>query len=90
MKPLVSVVILNWNGKTHLMRCLASVSKATYKPLEVIVVDNHSSDDSVSVVRSKFSWVKIVTNTTNRGFSGGNKKRHFKDFSGFAVNGRGD
>ncbi len=43
-----------------------------YKPLEVIVVDNNSSDDSISAIRSKFSRVKIVANTTNKGFSGGN------------------
>lgn len=72
MRPLVSVVILNWNGKEHLIRCLTSLSIVSYKPLEIIVVDNNSRDDSVSVVKKKFSKVKIVANSTNRGFSGGN------------------
>ena len=72
MKPLVSIVILNWNGKKHLLKCLASLRKVTYKPLEVIVVDNHSTDDSVLSVKKKFSLVKVVVNSTNRGYSGGN------------------
>lgn len=72
MKPLVSVVILNWNGRKHLLKCLISLEKVTYKPLEVIVVDNHSTDDSVFSVKKKFPWVKLVVNSVNRGYSGGN------------------
>lgn len=69
---LVSVVILNWNGKKHLLKCLTSLKSITYKPVEVIVVDNASSDDSVSAVKKSFPWVKIIANTQNRGYSGGN------------------
>lgn len=69
---LVSVVILNWNGKKHLLKCLASLKSITYKPVEVIVVDNNSSDDSVSAVKKNFPWVKIIANAENRGYSGGN------------------
>ncbi len=70
--PLVSIVILNWNGKNHLTRCLGSLSKMSYKPVEVIVVDNHSSDGSQAVVRNKFSWVRLIENKENLGYSGGN------------------
>ena len=72
MKPLVSIVILNWNGKKHLMKCLTSLGKVTYKPLEVIVVDNNSVDDSVNSVKTRFPQVKLIQNRTNRGYSGGN------------------
>lgn len=71
-KPLVSIVILNWNGKKHLLRCLTSLATATYKPIEIIVVDNHSADESVAEVKKKFPSVRIVQNTVNRGYSGGN------------------
>lgn len=72
MKPLVSVVILNWNGKKHLQSCLQTLQNCTWKPLEVIVVDNNSSDGSVELVRRRFPLVKVLANTTNRGYSGGN------------------
>lgn len=66
------MVILNWNGREHLLRCLTSLTGVTYKPIEVIVVDNDSTDDSVRLVRAKFPWVRVIANTTNRGYSGGN------------------
>ena len=60
--PLVSIVVLNWNGKYHLIRCLRSLAKITYKPVEVIVVDNHSSDGSQTLVKKEFPWVKLIQN----------------------------
>lgn len=74
MKPLVSIVILNWNGKKHLATCLRSIEKVTYKPLEVIVVDNASTDRSVEFVQKSFPWVNLMANNTNKGFSGGNNQ----------------
>jgi GT2 family glycosyltransferase/polysaccharide pyruvyl transferase WcaK-like protein len=71
-KPLVSVIILNWNGKKWLERCLESLLHQTYSRLEVILVDNGSSDDSAAYVRSHFPRVKIVQSPDNRGFAGGN------------------
>lgn len=72
MKKLVSVVILNWNGKKHLIACITSLQATTYKPLEIIVVDNNSSDGSVEQVRKQFNKVTVVANTTNIGYSAGN------------------
>lgn len=54
------------------MRCLSSLSRVTYKPVEIIVVDNNSSDDSVRSVEKRFPEVRLIKNKTNRGFSGGN------------------
>lgn len=67
-KSLVSVIIINWNGKTHLINCLTSLSKVSYKPVEVILVDNNSKDDSVSSVQKIFPEVKIIRNKNNLGF----------------------
>jgi GT2 family glycosyltransferase len=69
----LSIVILNWNVRDLLERCLASVRSSRYS-LEVIVVDNASSDDSVAMVRDKYPRVTVIANEANRGFTGGNNQ----------------
>ena len=59
-KPLVSIVILNWNGKKWLEKCLPSVKKIVYKPIEVIVVNNGSTDDSYQYVKMNYPNIKII------------------------------
>ncbi len=70
--PKVSVVILNWNGKEFLDGCLSTLRELRYKPLEVILVDNNSSDGSADYIAKKFPWVKLIRNTYNSGFAEGN------------------
>jgi GT2 family glycosyltransferase len=61
--PKVSVVIANWNGAEHLRLCLPSLASQSFKSLEIIVVDNRSSDDSVDVARSLgVRWLPLETN----------------------------
>jgi GT2 family glycosyltransferase len=50
-RPTVSAIIVNWNGAAHLRVCLPSLLAQSYRPLEIIVVDNASSDDSLDVAR---------------------------------------
>ncbi|HNW80999.1 MAG TPA: glycosyltransferase, partial [Methanoregulaceae archaeon] len=69
--PLVTVVVVNYNGRHFLRECLASITDQTYAPLEVIFVDNASSDGSVEYVRALFPGIHILQNNENRGFSGG-------------------
>ena len=70
--PLVSVIILNWNGKKYLNTCLSSLSLIRNPLIEIIVVDNNSSDDSVSYVRKTFPKVNVIASKKNNGFAGGN------------------
>lgn len=70
--PLVSVIVLNYNGKKHLETCLSSIKKTKYSNFETILVDNGSSDGSVDFVRRRFKWVKVVVNEENLGFTEGN------------------
>ena len=70
--PLISVVVLNWNGKQVLERCLQSLQLQTYQPIEIIVVDNASTDESVDFVRKEFPDVRLIQNERNLGFGGGN------------------
>jgi GT2 family glycosyltransferase/protein-L-isoaspartate O-methyltransferase len=70
--PLISVVIVNWNGKKWLPKCLDSLKKQTYKPLEVVVVDNSSTDGSTNLLHANYPWVQLVQSKKNLGFAGGN------------------
>ena len=73
--PLVSVIILNYNGKRFLNKCLTSVLNSNYSNVEVILVDNASTDDSIKLVKESFGHspvLIIVKNSTNLGFAAGN------------------
>ncbi len=72
MNPLVSIVILNFNGKENLEYCLPSVKRLNYKPIEVIVVDNGSTDDSIEFLKTHYPHVKLIENKKNLGYSIGN------------------
>ena len=71
---LVSVVVLNWNGKCFLQQCLASVTKTHYPNLEVVVVDNGSEDGSQSFVKRFYPNVTLIENKKNLGSAEGNNK----------------
>ena len=69
--PLVSIVILNWNGRNYLQQFLPSVLATTYANREVVVIDNASTDDSVAFLQQHFPEVRIVHNAGNYGFAKG-------------------
>ena len=68
---MISVVILNFNGKRYLDECLSALARQTYRDFEVIVVDNGSTDESVEHLKTNFPWAKIIRNEENLGFAGG-------------------
>jgi len=70
--PLISVVVLNWNGIKVLELCLNSLKSQTYRPLEIIVVDNASTDGSVDLIQERYPDIKLIVNGENLGFGGGN------------------
>lgn len=69
--PRVSVLVLNLNGRGHLATCLPSLKAQTYPRdrLDIVVVDNGSSDDSIAFVRREHPEVRIVAFDSNRGFA---------------------
>ena len=69
--PLVSIIIVTWNGEKYLKECISSLMNQSYKHFEIILVDNASSDGSVEIVIKKFPFVKIVQNSANLGFAKG-------------------
>jgi hypothetical protein len=74
-EPDVSAVIVSWNTEALLRNCLKSLyDRGGNVRLEVIVVDNASSDGSVRMVRSEFPQAVLVENRTNRGFATANNQ----------------
>jgi len=69
--PLVSVVVLNYNGKHHLKTCLDSLLRTRYPNFEIILVDNGSTDGSVEFVQQNYPTVKIVRLSRNIYTAGG-------------------
>jgi hypothetical protein len=70
-QPLVSIIMVNYNGKKFLSDCLNSIFHQTYYPFEVIMVDNASKDGSVEYVHQNFPEVKMFILSENLGFAGG-------------------
>ncbi len=66
----VSAVVVNYNDKVHLKECLASLERSSRnRTLEMIIVDNDSSDGSQEFIKSHFPRVKLISNRDNRGFA---------------------
>jgi N-acetylglucosaminyl-diphospho-decaprenol L-rhamnosyltransferase len=68
--PRVSVLIVSWNAREHLARCLRALALAS-APHEIIVVDNASGDQSAELVERDFPRVRLVASPRNLGFAGG-------------------
>ncbi len=72
-RPLVSVIVVNWNGLAYLPECLGSLALQSYPALEIVVVDNGSTDGSLEYLRRDHGErVRLVESPANTGFAGGN------------------
>ena len=67
--PKVSVIIVNYNGKIFLERCLESLRKVNYENFEIIVVDNNSTDGSVELVTKNYPSIILLKLNSNKGFA---------------------
>ncbi|SMP50526.1 hypothetical protein SAMN06295888_106124 [Desulfonatronum zhilinae] len=72
MPPLISVIILNWNGWRDTVSCIHSLQQSTYLNFGILVVDNGSTDGSTAKLRKKFAELDILETGKNLGFAGGN------------------
>ena len=70
--PLVSVIVLNYNAGELLLNCIESIKKSAYKNLEIIVVDNISTDKSQKRCKEKYPDIKLIQNNENFGYCEGN------------------
>jgi len=73
-RPRVSVIVVNWNGRQHLHDCFSSLLASDYPhdQLELICVDNGSTDDSRAWLAEHVPQVRVVALAENCGFTGGN------------------
>ena len=73
--PMVSVVVVNYNGKEHLAECLTGLcADAASVPFEILVVDNASTDDSAAIADeyvAHYSFIQALRSSINRGYAGG-------------------
>lgn len=72
--PLVSIILVNYNGKNYIKQCIQSILKSEYKNFELVVVDNDSSDQSLDDIKEELGdfRIKIVRNSKNLGFAEAN------------------
>ena len=71
LKPIVSVLIINYNNDKFIQDCIESIENQTYKNIEIIFHDDSSSDNSIEVI-SKYKKIKIIKNkirTTHGAFN---------------------
>ena len=70
--PKIAIIVLNWNGKQDTLACLTSLMAIHYPVLDIILVDNGSTDGSVSVIKEQFPNVHCIELPSNVGFAAGN------------------
>lgn len=68
-EKLISVITVNWNGEKWIKKYLLSLKKQTYKNIEIIIVDNNSSDNSLKIALTIFPEIKIIKNRENYGLA---------------------
>ena len=69
--PLVSVVILNWNGRNFLEQFLPFLQATTYRNMEIIIADNGSTDDSLDFLKKYYPQLRLILLEKNHGFAKG-------------------
>jgi len=67
----LSIIVVSWNGKADVLRCLAAIKSAPDRPA-VVVVDNASEDGTVEAVSVRYPDVAVLKNAANLGYTGGN------------------
>lgn len=70
--PRVVLLILTWNRRDDVLRCVSSLSRLAYPNYLPVVIDNASSDDTVAALRARHPQLTILQNAKNLGYAGGN------------------
>lgn len=70
--PLVTLLVLNWNGEAIIKECLDSLLSTNYSPFELLVIDNASNDGSLDILMEYKDKIRIIKNDYNYGYAKGN------------------
>jgi GT2 family glycosyltransferase len=72
--PSVAIIVLTWNQRDLTLECLESLVTVDYPSsrLQIVVVDNGSSDDTAQAIRGSYSNIEVLENGKNLGYAGGN------------------
>ena len=70
-KTKVSIIIPHFNGLEIIDDCLSSLEKVTYDDYEIIIINNHSTDQSIHHIQTKFNEIQIIDLSQNKGYAGG-------------------
>ncbi|MCP4403680.1 MAG: glycosyltransferase, partial [bacterium] len=70
-KNLVSIVLINWNGKQFLHECIRSIRQQSYRQQELLLIDNASGDGSPEMLRRHYNEYRLILNQQNLGYCGG-------------------
>src|SRR3989344_3038137 len=70
----ITIIVLSWNAEKYITPCLQSLRRLVVRPhkVEVVVVDNASTDHSVKLIKKKYPGMKIIQTGQNLGYAGGN------------------
>ncbi|MCG3121118.1 MAG: hypothetical protein ALAOOOJD_04072 [bacterium] len=69
--PLVSIIIPHWRGQKILQRALSSLRRLSYRPVEILLIDNGCDDGSVQSAQQEFPEIRVLAIGKNIGFAGG-------------------
>lgn len=74
LKPDISIVIVSYNVQKYLCSCIDSILAQNDIVVEIIIVDNNSTDGTGELIKSKYPSVKFISNFINAGFSAANNQ----------------
>lgn len=74
VSPKVTIGILTHNSQKYLEPCLNSLLSQEYENLEIVVLDNHSEDQTINILRGKFESIRCIESDVNLGFAKGHNK----------------
>ena len=76
-KPLVSILVINFNNSKYIEECINSLKSQTYNNIEIIFYDDNSKDNSLKIIR-RFKNIKIISNRSQTKFGSLNQINGFK------------
>ncbi len=68
---MISIILLNWNGKRFLQGCIESIQAQSYQDFELLIVDNASTDGSPEFLQQQYAQYQLYLNKKNLGYCGG-------------------